>query len=134
MNVLDFDSIELPMKDVISKSGKIEVLMNNAGYGQHGLFEAISREKATAQFHGRDSSHSPPLLLGSPVLVTTMSPPRIAHSKASPSPSCTSAPTKTPRHFVKTVIPHGGIMVNCCAALRCGDASVDGRACLVRLR
>lgn len=34
----------------ISKFGKIDVLLNNAGYGQHGLFEATSPEQIQRQF------------------------------------------------------------------------------------
>ncbi|KAI0695234.1 NAD-P-binding protein [Cytidiella melzeri] len=50
LDVSDFESIEPAVKEGISKFGKIDVLVNNAGYGQNGLFEAISREKARAQF------------------------------------------------------------------------------------
>lgn len=35
---------------VIEKFGKIDVLLNNAGYGQHGLFEATSSEQIQRQF------------------------------------------------------------------------------------
>jgi NAD(P)-dependent dehydrogenase (short-subunit alcohol dehydrogenase family) len=34
----------------IARFGKIDALVNNAGYGQYGLFEAVSREKIQQQF------------------------------------------------------------------------------------
>jgi NAD(P)-dependent dehydrogenase (short-subunit alcohol dehydrogenase family) len=50
LDVADYASIEPAIKEGISKFGKIDVVVNNAGYGQNGLFEAISREKVMAQF------------------------------------------------------------------------------------
>lgn len=43
-------TIEQAVNEVISRFGKIDVLMNNAGYGTMGLFEAASDEQIQRQF------------------------------------------------------------------------------------
>ncbi|KAJ7834042.1 short-chain alcohol dehydrogenase [Mycena olivaceomarginata] len=44
------DSIEPAIDEGIKKFSTIDVLLNNAGYGQNGLFEAIPRETVQEQF------------------------------------------------------------------------------------
>lgn len=51
LDLTDYASIEPAIKQGIEKFGKVDVLLNNAGYGQQGLFEAISREKVQAQYN-----------------------------------------------------------------------------------
>lgn len=51
IEVTDISSIDQAIKSGIERFGKIDVLLNNAGYGQIGLFEAISMEKVMAQFN-----------------------------------------------------------------------------------
>ncbi len=43
-------SIKAAVEAAIARFGKIDVVVNNAGYGQYGLFEAISAEKIQAEF------------------------------------------------------------------------------------
>lgn len=50
LDVQDRGSIELARDAALARFGKIDLLINNAGYGQYGLFEAIPREKITEQF------------------------------------------------------------------------------------
>ena len=50
LDVQDRDSIALAIKAGIAQYGRIDALVNNAGYGQFGLFEAISREHVQEQF------------------------------------------------------------------------------------
>ena len=50
LDVLDLDSIEKAVKAGIEKFGKIDVLLNNAGYGAFGPLEAFPREKIIRQF------------------------------------------------------------------------------------
>jgi NAD(P)-dependent dehydrogenase (short-subunit alcohol dehydrogenase family) len=50
LDVLDLDSIEKAVKTGIQKFGKIDVLLNNAGYGAYGPLEAFSRENIIRQF------------------------------------------------------------------------------------
>jgi NAD(P)-dependent dehydrogenase (short-subunit alcohol dehydrogenase family) len=50
LDVQDPASIDAAIDAGIERFGKIDLLINNAGYGQFGLFEAISREKIQAQF------------------------------------------------------------------------------------
>jgi NAD(P)-dependent dehydrogenase (short-subunit alcohol dehydrogenase family) len=50
LDVQDRDSIALAIKAGIARYGRIDALVNNAGYGQFGLFEAISREHVQEQF------------------------------------------------------------------------------------
>jgi NAD(P)-dependent dehydrogenase (short-subunit alcohol dehydrogenase family) len=50
LDVQDQDSIESAVAAGIERFGAIDVLLNNAGYGQYGLFEALSREQIQAQF------------------------------------------------------------------------------------
>lgn len=50
LDVLDLGSIENAVKEGISKFGKIDVLVNNAGYGAYGVLEAFSREQVARQF------------------------------------------------------------------------------------
>lgn len=50
LDVSDTESIQTAISEGIKKFGHIDALVNNAGYGQQGLFEAISPEKIRAQF------------------------------------------------------------------------------------
>lgn len=50
LDVLDLQSIENAVKAGISKFGKIDALLNNAGYGAYGTLESFSREKIVRQF------------------------------------------------------------------------------------
>jgi short-subunit dehydrogenase len=50
LDVQDRDSIDQAIEAGIARFGRIDVLINNAGYGQYGLFEAIPREKIQEQF------------------------------------------------------------------------------------
>ena len=50
LDVLDQDSITKAIQLGIEKFGKIDVLVNNAGYAVYGLLEATPREKITRQF------------------------------------------------------------------------------------
>jgi len=49
-DVTDNNSISLAIEQGIAKFGQIDVLLNNAGYGQQGIFEAVSPEKIRQQF------------------------------------------------------------------------------------
>jgi NADP-dependent 3-hydroxy acid dehydrogenase YdfG len=51
LDVLDLQSIENAITGGIQKFGKIDVLLNNAGYGAYGPLESFSKEKITRQFH-----------------------------------------------------------------------------------
>ncbi|KAJ7652036.1 short-chain dehydrogenase reductase SDR [Mycena polygramma] len=50
LDLQDFASIEPAVDAGIERFRTINVLLNNAGYGQSGLFEAIPREKVQPQF------------------------------------------------------------------------------------
>src|SRR6202034_1577173 len=50
LDVQDQGSISEAISAGIGWFGRIDVLLNNAGYGQFGLFEAIPREKVIEQF------------------------------------------------------------------------------------
>src|SRR6266705_2961280 len=45
LEVTDIESIQTAIRQGIEKYGYIDTLVNNAGYGQIGLFEAVSYEK-----------------------------------------------------------------------------------------
>lgn len=51
LDVLNIETIQNTIKEAISKFGKIDVLLNNAGYGAYGPLEAFSREKIYRQFN-----------------------------------------------------------------------------------
>lgn len=51
LDVLDVDSIDNTIKTGIEKFGKIDVLVNNAGYGAYGPLEAFKRESIVRQFN-----------------------------------------------------------------------------------
>lgn len=51
LDVLDLDSIQNAVNAGISKFGKIDVLVNNAGYGAYGTLESFPREKIIRQFN-----------------------------------------------------------------------------------
>jgi NADP-dependent 3-hydroxy acid dehydrogenase YdfG len=51
LDVLDLNSIETAIKAGIEKFGKIDVLVNNAGYGAYGPLESFPREKILRQFN-----------------------------------------------------------------------------------
>ena len=50
LDVQDKDSIKNAIKEGIEKFGKIDVLLNNAGYGAYGPLEAFSDERIKRQF------------------------------------------------------------------------------------
>jgi short-subunit dehydrogenase len=50
LDVQDRDSIEAAIAAGIARFGRIDALINSAGYGQYGLFEANSRQKIRQQF------------------------------------------------------------------------------------
>ena len=51
LDVQDLGSIEKSVKEGIEKFGKIDALLNNAGYGLMGTFESASREAIERQFN-----------------------------------------------------------------------------------
>lgn len=51
LDVLDLQSIQNAVTNGIQKFGKIDVLLNNAGYGAYGPLESFSREKIVRQFN-----------------------------------------------------------------------------------
>lgn len=50
LDVQNLDSIHAAMQEGISKFGKIDVVLNNAGYGLMGTFESATRESVARQF------------------------------------------------------------------------------------
>nr|GAT45581.1 3-oxoacyl-(acyl-carrier-protein) reductase [Mycena chlorophos] len=50
LDVKDLASIEAAANQAVATFGTVDVLVNNAGYGLGGLFEAISREQIQEQF------------------------------------------------------------------------------------
>ena len=50
LNLLDQSTIQPAIDAAISKFGRIDLLVNNAGYGQNGLFEMLPKEKVQEQF------------------------------------------------------------------------------------
>lgn len=51
LDVTDLTSIESAVKAGIAKFGKIDVLLNNAGYGAYGPLESFPRERIIRQFN-----------------------------------------------------------------------------------
>jgi short-subunit dehydrogenase len=51
LDVLDINSIEIAIQQGIQKFGKINVLLNNAGYGAYGPLESFPRERVLRQFN-----------------------------------------------------------------------------------
>lgn len=51
LDVLDIDTIDNAVKQGIRQFGKIDVLLNNAGYGAYGPLESFPREKIIRQFN-----------------------------------------------------------------------------------
>lgn len=51
LDVLDLYSIENAVNEGIQKFGKIDVLVNNAGYGAYGTLESFPRENIVRQFN-----------------------------------------------------------------------------------
>ncbi|SDT68425.1 NADP-dependent 3-hydroxy acid dehydrogenase YdfG [Mucilaginibacter mallensis] len=51
LDVLDLSSVENAVAEGLQKFGKIDVLVNNAGYGAYGPLESFPREKIVRQFN-----------------------------------------------------------------------------------
>ncbi|MFN5458491.1 MAG: SDR family oxidoreductase [Bacteroidota bacterium] len=51
LDVLDLTSIENAIKEGIQKFNKVDVLLNNAGYGAYGPLESFPRERILRQFN-----------------------------------------------------------------------------------
>ena len=51
LDVLDTHSINTAVNDAVSRFGKVDALLNNAGYGAYGPLESFPREKILRQFH-----------------------------------------------------------------------------------
>lgn len=51
LDVLDLESIDQAIANGVAKFGKIDVLVNNAGYGAYGPLEAFPRENIIRQFN-----------------------------------------------------------------------------------
>jgi NAD(P)-dependent dehydrogenase (short-subunit alcohol dehydrogenase family) len=60
LDLQDYTSIQPAIQAGIHKFSTIDVLLNNAGYGQNGLFEAIPRETVQQQFDVNLFGESPP--------------------------------------------------------------------------
>src|SRR3954454_1195609 len=50
LDVTDKDAVTAAVKDAHDRFGRLDVVVNNAGYGQFGLIEEISEAEARAQF------------------------------------------------------------------------------------
>ena len=50
MDVTDDASMQAGVKEIVSRSGRIDVLVNNAGYGSYGAVEDVPLDEARAQF------------------------------------------------------------------------------------
>jgi len=50
LDITDQASIEACVKEVLNNEGTIDVLFNNAGYGEYGAVEDVSLERARYQF------------------------------------------------------------------------------------
>jgi NADP-dependent 3-hydroxy acid dehydrogenase YdfG len=51
LDVMDLNSIHDTVSKGVEKFGKIDVLLNNAGYGAYGILESFSREQIIRQFN-----------------------------------------------------------------------------------
>jgi len=50
LDLHDFSTIEPAVKAALDHFGKVDLLVNNAGYGQYGLFEMLTRKQIQEQF------------------------------------------------------------------------------------
>ena len=51
MDVNDDESVEKAFQDIIQKEGRVDLLVNNAGYSVFGALELLSLDKCKEQFN-----------------------------------------------------------------------------------
>ncbi|EIW77977.1 short-chain dehydrogenase reductase SDR [Coniophora puteana RWD-64-598 SS2] len=128
LDLEEYDSIKHAIDAVIAKFGVIDVLINNAGYAQRGLFEAISRETVQKQFnvnlfgvmdvtrlllpHFRANGHGGVINISSGagfVCMGTITMYNSSKFALEGFGEALSYELASQNIFVKTVVPHGGV-------------------------
>lgn len=57
LDVTDSKSVDKAFDSAIKQFGRVDVVVNNAGYGLAGEFESVSEEQARTQFEVCDNGH-----------------------------------------------------------------------------
>ncbi|KAF9073950.1 short-chain dehydrogenase reductase SDR [Rhodocollybia butyracea] len=125
LDLQDKTSINPAILSGIEKFTTIDVVLNNAGYGQNGIFEAMTPEQIQAQFDVNVFGVMDVIRAILPIFARTNVEGSLIKFALEGFTEALSYELASQNIFVKSVVPHGGVTGNNFVARFMRDAAVD---------